>query len=76
MKGTEYLALDPEYTGSCPCARFEVEGTRFRAHCWRACGKCQYAGLHYAGDWAVARRVFEAFVDMDWGQWELREGLL
>lgn len=75
MDGFAYLALDTKYDGSCPCATFEVEGTQFRAHCWRTCSRCTYAGLHYEGDVAVARRVMRAFRDMEWGQWSMRRGL-
>lgn len=73
--GYDYLALDPGYDGSCPCARFEVDGTRFEAHCWRLCDRCEYAGLHYEGDAEVAARVHQAFVAMGWSDWSLREGM-
>ncbi len=75
LDGYDYLALDPDYDGSCPCADFEVDGTKFLAHCWRICGRCVHAGLHYEGDRNVARRVHRAFVRMGLSEWNLRVGL-
>lgn len=75
LDGYALLALDPQYEGSCPCAAFEFEGTRFDAHCWRVCRDCTYAGLHYEGDPTVAQRVLDAFNAMGWSEWELHHGL-
>ena len=71
---TDYLALDPRYDGGCPCATFEVDGTRFRAHCWRVCASCEFAGLHFAGNRRVAERVLVA-IGADWctTEWTLVE---
>ena len=75
--GWEVLALDPEYIGSCPCARVVIDDQRLELHCWRVCGKCQYAGIHYEG--VAGRVVAEAIKPLmdaiNWyGQWELSEG--
>lgn len=64
-----YLHLDPRYDGGCPCATFEVDGTRFRAHCWRTCSSCRFAGLHYSGSAETAEKVFAA-VAADWSHTE------
>lgn len=75
LTGYDYLALGVDYEGSCPCSRFTVEGTTFEAHCWRVGMECEYAGLHFEGDRAVAERVFAAFTSMGWSEWTLVEGL-
>lgn len=70
----DYLALDPRYDGACPCASFEVDGTQFRAHCWRTCPTCEYAGLHFSGDRRIAEKVLKA-ISADWctTDWTLAE---
>ena len=76
--GYELLALDPEYTGSCPCATFTYDGHRYDAHCWRVCSKCRGCGLHYFnGTKEEAERLARLLTEMDWyGEWSVRQGPL
>ena len=70
------LAMDPSFSGSCPCATVTIDGTRLEMHCWRVCDQCEYVGLHYFGDRAVAQRVKPLLDDMNWyGEWPIVEGL-
>lgn len=73
--GYGYLKLDPDFTGACPCAWFELDGTSIEVHCWRACTECLYSGVHFEGDRAVAERVAEALNAHGWSSFEVREGL-
>lgn len=73
--GHDVLALDPFYEGSCPCARFTLDGTRIRLHCWRVCAACEFVGIHYEGDRAVAERIKPLLDEMDWyGTWPITKG--
>lgn len=74
--GFDVLAMDPHYSGSCPCATVDIDGTRLEMHCWRVCLTCEFVGLHYSGDRAVAERVKPLLDAMDWyGEWPIVEGL-
>jgi len=46
--------LDKSYDGSCPCFCYSpiIKGKRVKieGHCWRACTKCNYNGLHIKGN--------------------------
>ena len=76
MNAYDVMALDPDYAGSCPCFRAEIEGTLIEGHCWRVCRKCEGCGLHYEGDRAVVKRLKPLFDAMDWyGKWSIRKGL-
>ena len=70
------MALDPEYTGACPCFVATIDGTIIEGHCWRVCFDCEGCGIHYEGDSTVAEALKPLFDAMDWyGPWEIREGL-
>lgn len=74
--GFDLLALDPQYDASCPCASFEVAGTKIELHCWRVCFSCEGCGIHYKGDRDVALSMKPALDAMNWyGEWSVREGL-
>lgn len=76
LSGYEILALDPNYEGSCPCARFDLGGTEIELHCWRVDPWCAGCGIHYKGDRAVAESLKPALDDMNWyGEWQVVEGL-
>lgn len=74
--GYDVLALDTGTDGSCPCANFTLDGTRIRLHCWRVCQRCEFVGIHYVGERAVAERIKPLLDAMDWyGEWPIVEGL-
>ena len=75
--GYAVLALDPYYSGSCPCATVEVDGQRLELHCWRVCSQCEFVGIHYEGaaGRAAAERVKPLMDGIDWyGKWPIAEG--
>jgi hypothetical protein len=71
----DFLSRDPAYEGACPCALFEVDGTRIRTHCWRpmCAAGCEFAGVHFAGDRAVAERVRDAVAATWASEWAIVE---
>lgn len=73
----DFMALDPEWCGSCPCFGPVYFGeTLIEGHCWRTCQECEGCGLHYEGDLAVVEALKPLFDAMNWyGEWEIREGL-
>ena len=80
--GYDLLALDPEYTGSCPCATYTGGGVRIEMNCWRTGqyylggGSCGHRGacVHLWGaDETIGHHVKRLLDDMDWyGEWELQ----
>ena len=75
--GYAVLALDPEFSGSCPCATVEIDGQTIQLHCWRVCERCEYVGIHYEGapGRAVAERIKPLMDGIDWyGEWTIAEG--
>lgn len=70
--GYEVLALDPNYIGACPCATFELDGTRIETHCWRTGRSCR---IEFWGDRSVAERIKPLLDDIDWyGEWSIVQG--
>ena len=82
--GFDLLRLDPEYTGSCPCAKIEdeAEGITIETNCWRTFqwyavqnAECDHQGVcaHLWGaDEAIAAHVKDVLDAMDWyGEWEV-----
>ena len=73
LTGHDVLALDRDYTGSCPCAEFELDGAHISLHCWRVCHLCAGCGIHVlSGDRAAAERIKPLLDAMDWyGEWNI-----
>lgn len=75
-----YLKLDPDYDGSCPCSVFMHDGMNVHVHCWKTqhdnCD-CKYSGIHVYGDnpkalISLSKEILE-YVQFAWPntEWEV-----